>query len=476
MQSLSTNRTKILATIGPATSSVSQLRKLILSGTDGIRFNMSHGDYNFFEKVFDNIHQACIDEKTPLTVLVDLQGPKIRIGELEKDRIEIKTGNTIELTTEEIKGTEKIISTNYNQLIDDAETGKKILINDGLIRLKIIEKKENSLICSIEEGGILTPRKGLNLPGLKLSTPSITEKDFSDLEFVLKYRVDYIALSFVRSAKDIQKLKDWLKERKHTTPVIAKIEKKEAVDDLESIIDAADGIMIARGDLGVELSPQDVPVIQKDIIKRCNELGKLVITATQMLESMIHSQIPTRAEASDVANAVWDGTDVVMLSGETSIGEFPFDTVKVMSEIICKAEEHHIATKNINFEIPKDFEENIFDSGCRGISIIADQVKAKAIVVFTFKGRAARGIAKYRPASQIIAISNEFDTMNHLCLRWGVKSLFMEKIEKDHVAIDEAKKLILEAGLVKKDDIVIFMSRAPHTDKSRTDWLRFEVM
>lgn len=476
MSTIVNTRTKILATIGPVTSSISEIKKLILAGADGIRFNMSHGDYDFFTKVFNNIHQACLDGESPLAILIDLQGPKIRIGELENDEVEIQQGNTIEITTEEVKGNEKIISTNYNELVEDAEIDNNILINDGLIRLKIIKKKENSLVCLIEEGGRLTPRKGLNLPGIKLSTTSVTEKDFSDLEFVLKHRVDYIALSFVRSANDILNLKDWLKARKHITPVIAKIEKKEAVDDLESIIEAADGIMIARGDLGVELSPQDVPVIQKDIIKRCNELGKLVITATQMLESMIHSQIPTRAEASDVANAVWDGTDVVMLSGETSIGKFPVDTVKVMNEIICKAEEHHIATKNINFEIPKDFEENIFDSGCRGISIIADQVKANAIVVFTFKGRAARGIAKYRPASQIIAISNEFDTMNHLCLRWGVKSLYMQKIEKDHVAIDEAKKLILEAGLVKKDDIVIFMSRAPHTDKSRTDWLRFEIM
>ena len=194
------------------------------------------------------------------------------------------------------------------------------------------------------------------------------------------------------------------------------------------------------------------------------------------LHDVITSPKPTRAETNDVANAVMDGADALMLSGETSIGDFPFETVKVMSEIICKAEEHHLATKNIIYEIPENFEENIFDSGCRGISIIANQVKAKAIVAFTFKGRAAKGIAKYRPESQIIAISNDFNTMNNLCLRWGVKSLYMEKIEKEHVAIDEAKKLILEAGLVKKDDIVIFVSRAPHTEKSRTDWLRFEVM
>ena len=316
-------KTKILATLGPATHDVEAIKQLILAGVDGVRLNLSHGTYDFFEEIFNSIHTACLEENSPLAVLVDVQGPKIRIGELEQPSINLVTGNSIEITIEDIKGNEQIISTSYKQLVDDAKIGDPILINDGLIRLKVIQKKSKSLVCEIVNGGVLTPKKGMNLPGMNLSTPSITEKDFNDLEFVLKHRVDYIALSFVRSANDVFELKNWLAAKGKTMPVIAKIEKKEAVDNLTEIINASDGVMVARGDLGVELPPQEVPVLQKSIIKQCNALGKLVITATQMLESMINSPIPTRAEASDVANAVWDGTDVVMLSAETSVGKFP---------------------------------------------------------------------------------------------------------------------------------------------------------
>lgn len=249
-------KTKILATLGPATKDVEAIRTLIHSGIDGVRLNLSHGSYEFFEDVFNSLHTACLEEKTPLAVLVDVQGPKIRIGELEQPSVDLLTGNLIEITIDDIKGNEKIISTSYKQLVIDAEIGNQILINDGLIRLTITEKKSKSLICKIINGGTLTPKKGMNLPGMNLSTPSITEKDFKDLEFVLKHRIDYIALSFVRSAKDVIQLKDWLSKKGSKIPVIAKIEKKEAVDNLFEIILAADGIMIARGDLGVELPPR----------------------------------------------------------------------------------------------------------------------------------------------------------------------------------------------------------------------------
>jgi pyruvate kinase len=261
-----------------------------------------------------------------------------------------------------------------------------------------------------------------------------------------------------------------------TTPVIAKIEKKEAIDDFDSILSAADGIMVARGDLGVELSPAKVPVIQKEIIKWCNETGKLVITATQMLESMINSPVPTRAEAADVANAVWDGTDVVMLSGETSVGKHPVETVQMMHEIIINSEQHSIVNENIKFLVPEALEENLFDSVLKGITLVAEQINAIAIVVFTYKGRAARGLAKFRPAAKIITISDSFDTMNNLCLRWGVNSLFIDKIDKQHAAIEEAKNLILNAGLVSNGDLVIFLSRAPFSEKGRSDFLHFEVL
>ncbi|MBP1683813.1 MAG: pyk, partial [Ignavibacteriaceae bacterium] len=274
----SQSKTKILATLGPQTSSVEKIEQLISAGVDAVRLNMSHGDYNFHSLLFENIHTARTELNSPLAILVDLQGPKIRIGELNKPQIEIISGNEIEITTEDIIGNEKIISTSYKDLQRDAEVGDLILINDGLIRLKIIRMKETSIVCVIENGGILSPRKGMNLPGMKLSTPSLTEKDFEDLNFLIDKPVDYIALSFVRKAEDIIQLKEWLAKQGKSIPVIAKIEKKEAIDSFDSILNAADGIMVARGDLGVELSPAKVPVIQKEIIKRCNETGKLVIT------------------------------------------------------------------------------------------------------------------------------------------------------------------------------------------------------
>ena len=469
-------KTKILATLGPATHDVEAIKQLILAGVDGVRLNLSHGTYDFFEEIFNSIHTACLEENSPLAVLVDVQGPKIRIGELEQPSINLITGNAIEITIEDIKGSDKIISTSYKKLVDDAKIGDPILINDGLIRLKVVQKKSKSLVCEIVNGGILTPKKGMNLPGMNLSTPSITEKDFNDLEFVLKYRVDYIALSFVRSANDVFELKNWLAAKGKTMPVIAKIEKKEAVDNLTEIINASDGVMVARGDLGVELPPQEVPVLQKSIIKQCNALGKLVITATQMLESMINSPIPTRAEASDVANAVWDGTDVVMLSAETSVGKFPFRTVQMMNDIIIKAEQHYEDRTKNYFIKPDTLQENLFDSVGKAIVEISKQINAQAIVVFTFEGRTARIISKYRPDSKIIAISNSFGTMNNLCLRWGVTSVYSERIDKEHIAIEDAKELILNAGLAAKGDLIIFTAGAPYSEKSRANWLRFEVI
>ena len=469
-------KTKILATLGPATKDVTVLRELIKAGIDAVRLNLSHGSYDFFEEIFSSVHQACTDENTPLAILVDLQGPKIRIGELEKESVILKTGNLIEITTKDIKGNEKIISTSYKLLVQDAKIGDKVLINDGLIRLTIEAKKIDSIVCKIDNGGVLTPKKGMNLPGMNLSTPSITEKDFKDLEFVLQHRVDYIALSFVRSAEDVLHLKSWLAEKGKDIPVIAKIEKREAIDNLDAIIEAADGVMVARGDLGVELPPQEVPVLQKTIIKKCNAIGKLVITATQMLESMIHSPIPTRAEASDVANAVWDGSDVVMLSGETSVGEFPIRTVQIMNDILINTELHLEDNRNINYITSKNLQENLFDSIGRSIVEMSKQINAQAIVVFTFKGRTARIISKYKPQARIIAISNSFDTMNNLCLRWGVTSIYRESFDKEHLAIDDAKELILNCGLVKKGDLVIFTAGAPYSEKSRANWSRFEII
>jgi pyruvate kinase len=469
-------KTKILCTLGPATSSKEMIKKLMEAGLDGVRLNFSHGDYDFYTKLFDEIKEACIEEVEPLAVLLDLQGPKIRIGNLEEPQFEILTGDTLEISIEDFLGDNKHVTTSYKLLIEDANIGEQILIDDGLIRLRIKEKTSNSVICDIENGGILKPKKGMNLPGMKLSTPSVTDKDLRDLEFALQHRIDFIALSFVRQAEDITQIKEWLEKRGAKIPVIAKIEKKEAIDNFEAILKVSDGIMVARGDLGVELEPEDVPIVQKHIIKRCNEVGKLVITATQMLESMISNPIPTRAEASDVANAVWDGTDVVMLSGETSVGKYPLRTVEIMNNIVLKAEVNVKQCVPIQFEVPVTVDENLFDSMNKAIVEISKQVNAAAIVVFTHEGRTAQRISKYRPQARIIAISDHFETMNRLCLKWGVTSLFMEDINKENVAIEKAKKMILAAKHVSSGDIVIFTAGAPYTEKSRVNWLRFESM
>jgi pyruvate kinase len=469
-------KTKILCTLGPATNKAEIIEKLIVTGADGVRLNFSHGSYDSFKHLFTELDKACLDEHTPLSILIDLQGPKIRVGELSEPEIEIYHGDKIEITTEDVKGTKELISTSYKSLPDDALVGDRLLIDDGLLRLRIIEIKKKSVVCIIENGGTLRPKKGMNLPGMRLSTDSVTEKDYENLEFALDYRVDYVALSFVRSAGDISLLREWMKRKNKVRPIIAKIEKKEAWDNFDEILELADGIMVARGDLGVELPPQEVPIIQKEIIKKCNRKGKLVITATQMLESMIHNPIPTRAEASDVANAVLDGTDVVMLSGETAIGKFPIQTVQIMNDIIENTDPYFKPIKEEEFEIPESIEENLFDSVGRGIVSMSRQINAAAIVVFTFQGRTAINLSKYRPKSKIIAISNSFDTMNKLCLYWGITSMFFPDIDKEHLAIDKVKGMLLKAGIVKEGDVVIFAAGAPYSEKSRANWLRFEVI
>ncbi len=469
-------KTKILATIGPATDSEKKLVDLINAGADGFRLNFSHGDYNYFEKVFQTIHNVCTESSLPIPILIDLQGPKIRIGELEQNSIEIFTGNTIEITTEEIKGTAKKISTSYKNLPQDARIGDVVLIDDGLIKLEIIDKTGKSVKCKIIVGGTLKPKKGMNLPGMKLSTPALTEKDKENLEFALKHRVDFIALSFVRHEDDITGLKEWLRAKGYDKPVIAKIEKPEAVERFEQILEISDGIMVARGDLGVELAPQLVPIVQKNIIRRCNATGKLVITATQMLESMINNSVPTRAEASDVANAVLDGTDVVMLSAETSVGKYPVETVKIMDDILKTAESQTQFQTPVNFDKPHNIIDNLFDATAKGFAEISNQINASVIVVFTHHGRKAKALAKFRPAASIVAISNEFDTLNILNLHRGIIPYHLENFEDEEESIARAIEILKKEMFVEKNDVIVFTSGAPITDKERRNWIRFHIV
>jgi len=331
-------------------------------------------------------------------------------------------------------------------------------------------------MCRIIEGGILKPKKGMNLPGMKLSIPSVTEKDFKDLEFALKHRVDFIALSFVRKQEDIINLRTWLEERGFKIPLIAKIEKEEAVKDFEKILEVSDGIMIARGDLGVEIGVQQVPVIQKKIIRRCNEVGKLVITATQMLESMIKNPVPTRAEVSDIANAVWDGTDVVMLSGETSVGNFPVEAVKVMNQILLTTETEAGHRRDINYHIPDNIFENMIDASGAAVVKAAEQMKASAIVIFTHLGIKASIVSKFRPEASLFAISDKFETLNTLNLHWGIKPFFLDKIYDEEIAITNSTKLLKEKNLIKDGDVIIFTAGEPMADKGRRTWMRFIVV
>ncbi len=469
-------KTKVLATLGPVTNDAKNLEKLIDAGIDAIRLNFSHGDHELFEKVFATINDVCVKKKVPIPILVDLQGPKIRIGELLEEQYEIFTGDTIEITVKDIKGTNAIVSTSYKQLVADSSIGNKILIDDGLLNLKIIEKKEDSIVCEIIKGGILKPRKGMNMPGMKLSTPSLTEKDKDNLEFALNHRVDYIALSFVRDSKEIIELREWLTERGKQIPIIAKIETEESIENFDKILEATDGIMVARGDLGVELSPEAVPVLQKQIIHRCNEVGKIVITATQMLESMISNPVPTRAEVSDVANAVLDRTDVVMLSAESSVGKFPYDAVRMMKKIVAQSEVRNDLKRHIKFDVPESPEENLFDSVGHGVTDMAAQMNAAAIVVFTEFGKKAKLVSKFKPNSQIYAFTNNFDTMNNLNMYYGIKPFFLKKIDDEKTAIKEATEFLKSNKFLKKGDLVLFTAGSPNYSQGRRHWVQFAVI
>ncbi len=469
-------KTKILATIGPSSDSEEKLLALIDAGANAFRLNFSHGDKNYFKELFNRINTVCHQRKLPISIVQDLQGPKIRIGKLEREPIEIDTNAIIEVTIEDVLGNEKIISTSYKNLVIDAKIGDTILINDGLINLEVKEKKEKSLLCKIIVGGTLKSNKGMNLPGMKLSTSSVTEKDKENLLFALKYRVDYVALSFVRHANDILDLKEWLKQQGYEKPIIAKIEKPEAVENFEEILKVADGIMVARGDLGVELAPQLVPIIQKNIIKRCNAVGKLVITATQMLESMISNPIPTRAEASDVANAVLDGSDVVMLSGETAAGKYPLATIRTMKNILLSIEPQSQFQTKVTYEIPTNQVDNIFDATGKSFADIANQVNVAAIVVFTHLGRKAKMLAKFRPNAPIYAFSDSFETLNILNLYKGVTPFFLESIKYKEKSIDSAKEFLIENKLCQAGDLLLFTAGAPITDNTRRSWIQISYV
>jgi pyruvate kinase len=469
--------TKIVCTIGPASESVEMLTKLIETGMDVARLNFSHGTHEEHRRVLENVHEASRRTGESVAILQDLSGPKIRTGMIKNNHVELKTGQQLVFTTDEIEGDERKVSTTYKLLPKDVKRGDTMLLDDGKMKLRVESSSGNEVVCTVVNGGPLSSHKGMNLPGVKISAPSMTEKDYEDLKFGLANDIDYVALSFVRSADDIRQLRQVIikdVQKGKFVPIVAKIEKGEAVEAIDEIIKEADVIMIARGDLGVELPTEEVPIVQKMIVKKCNEAGKPVIIATQMLESMISNPRPTRAEASDVANAVLDGTDAVMLSGETSVGQYPIETVRTMDLIIRRAETQHVDRLDIA-QPPESQEHKVFDAVARAACILARQLRPKAIVTITHSGLTAVHIAKYRPHGEIVAVTGREKILRRLNLVWGVRGLLIPDLATDiDEAYEQIKNVMKSDGLVQSGDYIVYTAGLPLASKGVTNSIKVE--
>mgnify|MGYP000857670917 CR=1 FL=1 len=467
-------RTKIVCTVGPATQSVDILIKLIKAGMDVARLNFSHGTYKEHSGMIRNIREASKQTGAPIAILQDLCGPKIRTGRLQNKFIELRPGAEIIFTTDDIIGDEHRISTTYKLLPSDVHEGDTNLLDDGKLRVEALSTTSNEVRCRVVFGGRLGEHKGMNLPGVKLSTPSLTEKDIQDLQFGVENNIDYVALSFVRSANDIRLLRSYLtKFANYFIPVIAKIEMQEAIASIDDIIAETDGVMVARGDLGVEMPAEEVPLLQKMIVRKCNEVGKPVIIATQMLETMIENPRPTRAEASDVANAVIDGADAVMLSGETSIGKYPVETVQTMNTIICTTEAS-ILTSKVS-EHGSMNTGDVLDAIAQAACLLADQVKATAIIPITHSGGTARRISHFRPIANIIAVTGEERVLRCLNLIWGVQGIVLsDYIGNADAILHRVKEILKEKGYIKSGDYIVFTMGIPLMARGMTDTINVE--
>jgi pyruvate kinase len=458
-------RAKILATLGPASSSPETIRNLIESGMDAVRLNMSHGDHGSHEEAIKTIKSLREDLASPLTIIADLQGPKLRTGEIGGEGwVDLIPGRTLKLFTDPLLGDQERISVNYPALPQDVSPGARILMDDGNIELRAVEIEAKAVLTEVVAGGRLTSRKGVNLPGIDLSIPSLTEKDREDLIFLLDQGVDAIAMSFVRKAEDLIELRALISENGKDPscyPLISKLEKPEAIRNLEGILDESDGVMVARGDLGVELSPERIPSIQKLIIRRANAKLKFVITATQMLESMIEKARPTRAEASDVANAVFDGSDVLMLSGETSIGKHPKAAVETMKRIILDAEAHSREWAILPSEeiAPEALDDAVATT--HAARQLAEDRDVSVIAVFTRSGRTACLMSKARPAARIMAFTPDVRTYQQLSILWGVTPFLVPMARTVEEMTQHVREACLSSGEVKSGDQVVLVASLP---------------
>ncbi|MBI5491528.1 MAG: pyruvate kinase [Deltaproteobacteria bacterium] len=478
MEKQSFRKTKVVATIGPASQSPQVIEELLRAGVDVVRLNFSHGERNLHGQVIRDVRAASKKLSRPVSILMDLQGPKIRVGRLIKPSIALKKGDKLLISAEDLDGDERMISTTYADLYRDVKAGDRILMDDGLIEAKVKGVAGRVVECEVVYGGVLKEHKGMNLPGVNVSAPSLTDKDMEDLDLGIGREVDYIALSFVRRRADLVDLKRRIKDRGADIPVIAKIEKAEAIEDLDAILDEADGIMIARGDLGVELSAEVIPILQKKLISKANEAGKIVITATQMLESMIENARPTRAEASDVANAVFDGTDALMLSGETAVGKYPVRAVEMMVRIAAEAEEAALSQKHF-LRRKKPQAGSFAQAVAFAASAASSEVNSKAIAVFTQTGDTARILSKLRPSTRVVAFTPLEPTWRRLSLVWGVEPFMLEFGAHTDEMICRGEAALLDNGVASLGDTIVIVSGTKvgmigATNMMKIDWIGSE--
>jgi pyruvate kinase len=466
------SHTKIIATIGPASSSREVLEKMFQEGVDVCRINFSHGSHEEHQKVIETVHMLNEELGANVAILADLQGPKLRIGEIRDGEVQLVEGTEFAFVTEPCTGDEKQAYISYKQLPREVKEGEKILVDDGKLSFSVLEtNRKNRVVTRITEGGPLSSRKGVNLPDTTLALPGITEKDKEDALFALDNHVDWIALSFVRREQDLLDLKKIVDKHPHQAHVIAKIEKPEALREIDQIIRASDGIMVARGDLGVEVEFNKVPMIQKHLIKQCIQMSKPVIVATQMMESMIDNPTPTRAEANDVANAVLDGADTVMLSGETSVGKYPVETIRNMQKVIDSTETDAFCYNREHPPVP-DSETFLADSICYNAVMMAKQVNAAAIVTLTFSGYTAFRISSHRPMAPIFTFTMNRDLIRHLSLVWGVRSYYFEECHDVDGYIDYTLEFLVGQKLLKKGDLVVHVGSIPILEKGKTNMMK----
>lgn len=468
-------KTKIVCTIGPASEDARMLRQLINQGMNVARLNFSHGTHEEHAHRITEIQAAADDEKKAVGILLDTKGPEIRTGDLHVSEVELVKDQRFVLTTDDIIGDEHRVSITYQNLPDELEVGSTVLVDDGLIGLTVEQITEKEIVCRVDNGGILKNKKGLNVPGVKLDLPGITEKDASDIRFGIEQNIDFIAASFVRKPEDILEIRKILEEYGSKAKIIAKIENQEGIENIDAILAVADGIMVARGDMGVEIPVEEVPIVQKNVIEKCNRLGKPVITATQMLDSMQRNPRPTRAEASDVANAIFDGTDAIMLSGETAAGRYPLESFQVMDSIARRIETD-LNYNDLYQKRVRENEPNITDSISQAVVSTSQQLNCQAIITPTETGYTARMVSKYRPQVPILAITPNEMVLRQLALVWGVHPIIGQPCLSTDEMFQTAVASSLSSEIVQQGDLVVLTAGVPVGESGNTNLMKVHVI